>query len=149
MKPSLLLSLTTLIVTFAISGCSNFNALASKSSQFDTRSHPLKSKKDLRIEQLLTSGTWKYQRQVDDCKDTSWLQRFYKSRYYLSKGSACQLIDAFTVEAESWHVKAQQLYIVNLSPNDGNDIILKYGIDYLDPGKLILSSNGYKYTFLK
>jgi len=112
-------------------------------------SHPLKSKKDLQIERVLTSGVWKYQRQSDDCNDTRWDQRFYSNRYYQSVGSACLLVDAFSVEAESWHVKSQQLYIVNLSPKDSDDIILKYGIDYLDKSKLVLSSKGYKYTFLK
>jgi len=149
MKSKTLFSITSIALMLSLSGCSNFKSLVSNSTSLDGYSHPLKTKKDLRIERLLASGTWKYQRQGDDCKDTFWQQQFYPSRYYQSKGSACKLIDAFSVEAESWHVKNQHLYIVNLAPVDGNDIILKYGIDYLDSGKLILSSNGYKYTFLK
>jgi len=132
-----------------VTSCSNFNGSLSSASSLNASGHPLKSKKDILIERILTTGLWKYQRQGDDCEDTRWEQRFYKNRYYQSVGSACLLVNAFSVEAESWHVKAQNLYIVNLSTSDADDIILKYSIDYLDSGKLVLSSKGYKYTFLK
>lgn len=131
-----------------LSGCSSLKQLATAGST-ELQNHPLKSKKDLRTEKLLTSGTWKYQRQEGDCNDTTWSQRFYKNRYYQSGGSACLLADAFSVDAESWYIKNGILYITNLSPIDENDIILKYGIDFLDRNKLILSSKGYQYTFLK
>ena len=133
------------LMAFFITGCSNFNEELSSTKS----SHPLKSKKDLQIENNLTSGTWKYQRQSDDCKDTNWSQTFYKNRYYKSGGAACLLEDAFSVDAENWHIKNQILYITNLSPIDGQDIILKYGIAFLDENKLILSRGKYKYTFLK
>lgn len=136
------------IVASFLSGCSNLKQLATVGS-VNLQSHPLKTKKDLRTEALLTTGTWKYQRQKDDCNDTTWSQRFYKNRYYQSGGSACLLADAFSVDAESWYIKNGLLYITNLSPVDENDIILKYGIDYIDGNKLILSSKGYQYTFLK
>jgi hypothetical protein len=143
-----------LVVVFFISGCSNFTkkleAMSSNSSDKDTiSSHPLKTKKDLQIEEDITSGIWKYQRQGDDCKDTTWTQTFHKNRYYKSGGSACLLTDAFSVDAENWHIKNQVLYITNLSPKAGEDIILKYGIDFIDKKKLVLSSGQYKYTFLK
>ena len=127
-------------------GCSNFNKLESASA---ITKHPLKSELDIKIEHTLTSGTWKYERQADDCKDTSWDQTFYKNRYYKSVGAACLMPDAFSVDAENWHTKKQVLYITNLSPVNGDDIILKYGIDYLDTSKLVLSSGKYKYTFIK
>ncbi len=135
-----------------MTGCSNFTeALKALSAEDATSvsSNPLKTKKDLLIEKNLTSGTWTYQRQGDDCKDTTWTQTFHKNRYYKSGGSACLLNDAFSVDAESWHIKNQVLYIVNLSPKEGEDIILKYGINFLDKKKLVLSSGQYKYTFLR
>ncbi len=138
-----------ILMAFFITGCSNFNEKFASMSSSDVSSHPLKSKKDLQIEKDLTSGIWKYQRQSDDCKDTSWSQTFYKNRYYKSSGAACLLADAFSVDAENWHIKNQILYITNLSPLVGQDIILKYGITFLDKNKLILSSGQYKYTFLK
>ena len=134
---------------FFMSGCSNFIKALSETPSTAVSSHPLKSKKDLQIEENLTSGTWKYQRQGDDCNDTTWTQTFYKNRYYKSGGSACLLADAFSVDAENWHIKNQVLYITNLSPKEGEDIILKYGINFLDKKKLILSSGQYTYTFLK
>ena len=139
------------IVAFFMSGCSNFIESLSnaETSNNSVSSHPLKTKKDLQIESKLTSGTWVYQRQGDDCKDTTWTQTFYKNRYYKSGGSACLLKDAFSVDAENWHIKNQILYITNLSPISGDDIILKYRIDFLDKKKLVLSSGQYKYTFLK
>ena len=149
MRSSLFLTLLGIAVSLSVTGCSNLKQLTSKTSSTEVSSHPLKSKKDLEIERTLTSGTWKYQRQADDCLDTSWEQRFHRNRYYQSVGSACLLVDAFAVEAESWHVKNQHLYLVNLSPNASDDIILKYGIDFMDNKKLVLSSKGYKYTFLK
>jgi hypothetical protein len=143
-----------ILATFFITGCSNFTAMLESMSSSDANSkavssHPLKTKKDLQIEEDITRGTWKYQRQGDDCKDTTWTQTFHKNRYYKSGGSACLLTDAFSVDAENWHIKNQVLYITNLSPKEGEDIILKYGIDFLDKEKLILSSGQYKYTFLK
>lgn len=137
------------LMAFFITGCSNFNEKLASMSSPDVINHPLKSKKDLQIEKLLTSGTWKYQRQGDDCKDTNWSQAFYKNRYYKSSGAACLLADAFSVDAENWHIKNQILYITNLSPINEQDIILKYNISFLDKNKLILSSGKYKYTFLK
>lgn len=138
------------IVIALLGGCSNFSEALSVLTQQQTVSpHPLKSKKDLRIEKMLASGVWQYQQQADDCNDTKWEQKFHKNRFYQSVGSACLLIDAFSVVAESWHVKAQNLYIVNLSPSDSEDIIIKYRIDFLDSKKLILSSQGYNYTFLR
>lgn len=138
------------ITLVLLNGCSNFSEALTVLTQEKTISqHPLKSKTDIQIEKLLTSGTWKYQQQADDCNDTKWEQSFHKSRYYQSVGSACLLVDAFSVEAESWHVKSQNLYIVNLSPSDTDDIIIKYRINYLDSEKLILSSQGYKYTFTR
>jgi len=135
-----------------MSGCSSFIESLSNTTNDAvpiSSSHPLKTKKDLQIEEKLTSGTWTYQRQGDDCKDTTWTQTFHKNRYYKSGGSACLLKDAFSVDAENWHIKNQVLYITNLSPKAGDDIILKYGIDFLDNKKLILSSGEFKYTFLK
>ena len=138
------------LMAFFITGCSSFNEkFASMSSSDESSSHPLKSKKDLQIEKVLSSGIWKYQRQGDDCKDTNWSQIFQKNRYYKSGGAACLLADAFSVDAESWHVKNQVLYITNPSPLEGQDIILKYGIAFLDNKKLILSSGQYEYTFLR
>ena len=127
-------------------GCSNLNKVQNVSAK---SKHPLKSELDIKIENSLTSGTWKYERQAEDCKDTSWEQTFYKNRYYKSVGAACLMPDAFSVDAENWYTKKQVLYITNLSPVDGEDIILKYGIDFLDQHKLVLSSGKYKYTFLK
>jgi len=140
-----------ILMAFFITGCSNLSEKFNMSSMSSSAEsvHPLKSKKDLEIEKLLTTGTWKYQRQGDDCKDTSWSQTFYKNRYYKSGGAACLLADAFSVDAENWHIKNQILYITNLSPINEQDIILKYGIAFLDKNKLILSSGKYKYTFLK
>ncbi len=141
-----------LVMAFFVTGCSNFTETLKAMSSDDSNavsSHPLKTKKDLQIEESLTSGTWTYQRQGDDCKDTTWTQTFHENRYYKSGGSACLLTDAFSVDAESWHIKNQVLYIINLSPKAGEDIILKYGINFLDKKKLVLSSGLYKYTFLR
>ncbi len=144
-----LLKITTFVfLSLFISGCSNFtetgflnNAVASK--------NPLKTAKDLKIEKVLTSGTWKYERQFDDCKDTNWVQNFYSNRYYKSVGAACLIPNAFSVDAENWYLKDQILYVTNLSPNSDDDIILRYGIHYLDENRLVLSSGKYKYTFVK
>ncbi len=57
--------------------------------------------------------------------------------------------DAFSVDAENWYLKDQILYVTNLSPDSDNDIILRYGVDYLDQNRLVLSSGKYKYTFVK
>ena len=144
------LILFVFIATVFINGCSNVTeALTVLTSQDASSSHPLKSKKDLQIEKLIATGTWKYQPQAEDCEDTTWEQSFHKNRYYQSIGSACQLVDAFSVEAESWHVKNQNLYIVNLSSNDNDDIIIKYQINYLDNNKLVLTSENYRYEFLR
>lgn len=132
----------------AISGCSNLEQFNNKSAEGSIR-NPLKTLNDLKIEKVLTSGTWKYERQSDDCKDTTWVQNFQPNRYYKSVGAACLVPDAFTVDAESWYLKNQILYITNLSPNSGDDIILRYGIDYLDQNRLVLSSGEYKYNFVK
>ena len=136
-------------MAFFITGCSNFNDQFESIFSIGVSSHPLKSKRDMEIERVLTSGSWKYQRQGEDCKDTNWWQTFHKDRYYKSGGAACLLTDAFSVDAENWHIKGLNLYITNLSPLEGQDIILKYGIVFLDENKLILSSGKYRYTFLK
>lgn len=131
------------------SGCSNIKQAIAVSKSGILTKNPLKTATDIKIERLITEGVWKYQSQGGDCDDTVWRQRFHANRYYQSSGSACQVPDAFSVDAESWHVKKQYLYIVNLSPNGADDIVLKYDIEYLDHAKLILSSNGFRYTFLK
>ena len=131
-----------------ISACSNLEQ-ANLNSVQNTSKNPLKSAKDLKIEKILTSGTWKYQRQSDDCKDTSWVQNFYPSRYYKSVGAACLVPNAFSVDAESWYLKDQILYVTNLSPDSGEDIILRYGVEHLDNNSLVLASGGFKYTFKK
>lgn len=142
---------TTIVLALFISGCSNLQAFFPELKLTDAPevTHPLKSTLDLNIEKHLTNGTWKYQRQGEDCDDTVWHQTFHKNRYYKSGGSACLMPDAFSVDAESWHVKDRVLYITNLSPLEGKDIILKYGIEYLNTKKLVLSSGSYKYTFIK
>ncbi len=145
MNRILQLTLVLLLVA-STSGCSNLQTVLTSSTN---TKNPLKSIDDIKIERLLTTGTWKYQSQVEDCNDTSWKQRFYPNRYYYSVGSACQVPDAFSVDAESWYIKDQYLYITNLSPKEADDIVLKYSIEYLDKAKLILGSNGYKYTFIK
>ncbi len=134
-----------LVVSF--SGCSLQTLV--RADMGSQTANPLKSRDDIKIEKLLTQGTWVYQPQNEDCDDTNWKQRFHKSRYYQSIGSACLVPDSFSVKAESWYIKGQNLYITNLAPKEENDIILKYGIEYIDKAKLILSSNGYMYTFLK
>ena len=137
------------IASMLLSGCSS-HFLVNKSSVFSEKSsHPLKTKQDLLIEKALSYGVWAYQPQTEDCKDTQWEQKFDENRYYQSVGSACEIKDAFSVDAESWHVKNNMLYIVNLAPDDSDDIIIKYGIKALDRKKLILLSNGYEYTFLR
>jgi len=149
MNRILQLTLVLILVT-ANSGCANITNVLSKSTQGSvTSNNPLKSADDIKIERLLTQGTWKYLSQTEDCNDTVWKQRFYKSRYYLSSGSACMVPDAFSVDAESWYIKGQYLYITNLSPNEANDIVLKYSIEFIDKAKLILGSNGFNYTFIK
>ena len=152
MKQVLKITLIVLMATL-FTACSNVSDFvqATSNSVANTQSekNPLKTADDIKIENLITKGTWVYQRQGEDCNDTKWKQRFYKNRYYRSQGSACLVPDSFSVDAESWHIKNLYLYIVNLSPKEEDDIVLKYGIEYLDKAKLILSSNGYKYTFLK
>ncbi len=136
--------LPLILLSFLFTGCSNL-----KIATHTMSSHPLKSQKDINIEKTLTNGEWKYKRQYDDCKDTSWTQTFYKNRYYKSVGDACLIPNAFSVDAENWHIKYQTLYITNLSPVKGDDIILKYRIDYLSNKKLILNSGNYQYTFFR
>jgi len=151
MNRILQLTLALLLITLN-SGCANItNALSKVSggSASISSNNPLKSADDIKIERLLTKGTWKYQSQAEDCNDTIWKQRFYKSRYYQSIGSACSVPDSFSVDAESWYIKNQYLYITNLSPINADDIVLKYSIEFVDKAKLILGSNGYKYTFFK
>lgn len=131
-----------------ISGCASLSEIGFKRT-ITSSSNPLKSVKDLKIEKILMSGSWKYERQSDDCKDTNWVQSFHADRYYKSIGAACLVPNAFTVDAESWHLKDQILYVTNLSPNSEDDIILRYGIAYLDENKLTLSSGQYTYTFTK
>jgi len=139
---------TLVFFSFVVTGCANLQQ-ANISNIEGSSKNPLKTAKDINIEKVLTSGTWKYERQSDDCKDTNWVQNFYTNRYYKSVGAACLIPNAFTVDAESWHLKDQILYVTNLSPNSGDDIILKYGIHYLDVNRLVLSSGDYRYTFVK
>ena len=120
------------LFTMVFSGCSNVKSFLATG-----------------LQNLIMSGTWNYQRQDSDCKDTAWQQRFHRSRYYQSMGSACLVPNSFSVEAESWHIKNQNLYIVNLTPKEEDDIVLKYAIEYIDKAKMIVSSNGYRYTFIK
>lgn len=139
---------TLMLLSFALTGCANLQQANFGNLQGSTK-NPLKTTKDYNIEKVLTSGSWKYERQVDDCKDTNWIQNFYPNRYYKSVGAACLVPNAFTVAAENWHLKDQILYVTNLSPDSGEDIILRYGIHYLDANRLVLSSGEYKYTFIK
>ena len=142
--------MTLVLITFLISGCSLIGDTRQNDPDALLKSdHPLKSRQDIRTEKLLKGGVWKYQRQADDCKDTEWSQKFYKNRYYRSGGAACLLKDAFSVDAENWHVKKTMLYITNLAPDAGDDIIMRYYIKHLSKGKMILHSNGFDYTFLK
>jgi len=136
---------TFAFLSLLLSGCGNVIGAVDgpRSSK-----NPLKTAKDIQIEKILISGIWTYERQSDDCKDTNWVQSFDSNRYYRSTGAACLIPNAFTVDAENWHLKNKVLYVTNLSPN-GDDIILRYGIHYLDENKLVLSSGKYKYTFVK
>jgi len=135
------------LLSLFISGCSNTSG--SGLSNEGSKKNPLKTVKDLKIEKVLTSGIWTYERQSDDCKDTNWVQSFDANRYYRSVGAACLIPDAFSVDAESWYVKENILYVTNLAPNSDDDIILRYWIHYLDQNRLILGSGNYKYTFVK
>lgn len=136
-------------LSLLISGCSNFNEIGLNGTNTGSVKNPLKTIKDIEIEKILTSGEWKYERQSDDCKDTNWTQVFHSNRYYKSVGAACLIPNAFSVDAENWYLKDKILYVTNLSPNSDDDIILKYGINYLDQNRLVLSSGNYKYTFVK
>jgi len=139
MKKVLLIS----IFAFSFSACStNFQKNTLPNNK-------LKSEIDLQVEKNLTSGTWKYQREEDDCKNTVWEQTFHSNRYYESSGAACLIPDAFRIDAENWHIKNQILYITKLSIDDSKDIILKYGVEYLDNKSLKLSRGNYTYTFIK
>ncbi len=139
---------TLVLLSLVMTGCANLK-LSNVNSVDGSSKNPLKTAKDIAIEKVLTSGTWKYERQSDDCEDTNWVQNFYPNRYYKSVGAACLIPNAFTVDAENWHLKDQILYVTNLSPNSGDDIILRYGIHYLDENRLVLNSGEYKYTFTK
>lgn len=142
--------ITLIVITFFISGCSLIEETRQNSPDVLIKTdHPLKTRQDLRTEKLLIGGEWKYQRQAGDCEDTTWSQKFHDNRYYRSGGAACLLKDAFSVDAESWHVKQTMLFITNLAPDAGDDIIMRYTIKHLSEGKMILSSNGFDYTFLK
>jgi len=109
--------------------------------------NPLKTKKDIEIENFITRSTWQYVPQDDDCKDTKWHQSFYKNRYYKSEGDACSIPKALSVEAENWHIKNKILYMTNLSPTDAEDIVLKYSIVHLGKKKLVLQKGNFKYIF--
>ena len=135
-----------------LTGCSNFNELVKSSSEFLSSTpaeNPLKTSDDVGYENLLVGGKWLYQSQEDDCKDTYWAQHFYKNKYYKSGGSTCLLTDTFSVDAENWHIKDKILYVINLSPRDGEDIILKYGISMEGRNKLLLRRGIHTYTFLR
>jgi len=148
---SLLKMITFVSISLFASGCSGYltNSGYTDTGSIGSAKNPLKTSKDLQIEKVLMSGTWKYERQSDDCKDTSWVQNFYPNRYYKSVGAACLIPDAFSVDAESWYLKENILYVTNLAPNSDDDIILRYWIHYLDKTRLVLSSGKYKYTFVK
>lgn len=137
-----------MFLSFTITGCASLQKATLGKAEGSIK-NPLKTVKDLNIEKVLTSGSWKYERQNDDCKDTNWVQKFYANRYYKSVGAACLIPNAFTVSAENWHLKDQILYVTNLSPVSGEDIILRYGIHYLDENRLVLSSGDYRYSFTK
>ena len=151
MKKTSFILLLSLLVTL-LSGCSNFNDFI-QSGAFhginQNSPNPLKTQEDTRIEKALVGGKWLYQRQPDDCKDTYWAQHFYKNGYYKSGGATCLLSDSFSVDAEAWHVKDQILYIINLSPRAGEDIILKYGVEIIDKNRIILRSAENTYTFIR
>jgi len=139
-----------IVALLFVSGCSNFNELMPTNTLFSqTVANPLKTSDDNRIENLLVGGKWLYQRQPSDCADTYWAQHFYKNKYYKSGGSTCLLSDTFSVDAENWHVKDQILYILNLSPKAGEDIILKYGVSTPNRNKLVLRSAEHTYIFLR
>jgi len=138
-----------LLVMLSLSGCSNFNEFINSRTFLSPAANPLKTQDDIDIEKFLVGGKWLYQRQDDDCKDTYWAQRFYKNKYYKSGGSSCLLTDTFSVDAENWHVKNKVLYIINLSPRDGEDIILKYGISAPEKNKLLLRRGLHTYTFTR
>jgi len=138
---------TLLFVLFLLAGCSSFNEFLQKNALDSQTANPLKTQNDSRIEQILVGGKWLYQRQQNDCADTYWAQHFYKNKYYKSGGSTCLLSDSFSVNAENWHVKDQILYILNLSPKTGEDIILKYGVSAPTRNKLILRSAEHTYIF--
>ena len=151
MKNISFIVLISLLLT-ALSGCSNFNEFIQSSAFYNLNknsSNPLKSKEDSRIENILVGGKWLYQRQIDDCKDTYWAQHFYRNGYYKSGGATCLLSDSFSVDAEAWHVKGQILYILNLSPRAGEDIILKYGVEIIGKNRIILRSAQDTYTFIR
>lgn len=140
-----------LLILLLATGCSsNTKVLTLGSLELENNRNPLKTAQDIKIEKLLSRGDWTYQHQDDDCKDTNWKHSFNnKNQYYKSVGSACDVPEAFSVEAEAWYIKHHHLYIVNLSPKDEGDIILKYTINHIDDKKLVLGSNGYKYTFTR
>ena len=139
-----------IVALLFVSGCSNFNELMPTNTLFSqTVANLLKTSGDNRIENLLVGGKWLYQRQPSDCADTYWAQHFYKNKYYKSGGSTCLLSDTFSVDAENWHVKDQILYILNLSPKAGEDIILKYGVSTPNRNKLVLRGAEHTYIFLR
>lgn len=138
---------TFVLLSLFVSGCSNFKIADADST--GSAKNPLKTAKDIQIEKVLTSGKWKYEPQHDDCKDTTWEQEFRANRYYKSVGAACLIPDAFSVDAENWHLKDKILYVTNLSPNNDDDIILKYGIHFLDKERLVLKSGEYTYSFVR
>ncbi len=151
MKKTSLIVLISLLLT-VLSGCSNFNDFIQSGAFHSINQNspnPLKSPADARIEKILVGGKWLYQRQADDCKDTYWAQHFYKNGYYKSGGATCLLSDSFSVDAEAWHVKDQILYILNLSPRAGEDIILKYGVEMPTKNRMILRSSDSTYTFIR
>ncbi len=144
MKKTINLSALLLSISL-LSGCSGLSELLQPVND----ANPLKTVDDQRIERVLLGGKWLYQRQADDCADTYWAQHFYKNGYYKSGGASCLLSDSFSVDAENWHIKNQVLYIMNLSPKQGEDIILKYGVALEGRNKLILRSATNTYTFIR
>lgn len=151
-----ILGATSIFLMLGLTGCSHFKT--DKSSRVSSPvkvnnldlafGHPLKSDFDVRVESIIINKKWQYQRHASDCKDTDWIQEFFKNRYYNANGSACLLKGVFDLEAENWHIKDKYLYITNLAPNDIDDIIVKYNIESLTSKKMVLSKNGFKYTFL-
>jgi hypothetical protein len=153
MKNAVFILLAYIFLAMTLSACSNFQEFIQSKALFNKdsaiSSNPLKSDEDKRIEKMIVGGKWLYQREPNDCAETYWAQHFYKNGYYKSGGASCLLSDSFSVNAEAWHVKGQILYILNLSPIAGEDIILKYGVELKGRNRMILRTSDETYTFIR